>query len=79
MYEDEEIVVAILLWIWFALMVFVFAVVLGSASDEPSRAVVQCVDERMQTLEGTSGMWSNEQERAEMAEALEDFCKDVQK
>lgn len=79
MYEDEEIVVAFLLWIWFIFMVLILAVGLGSANSEPSRAVIQCVNERMETLEGAGEMWSGESERAEMAEALERFCEDVQR
>ena len=45
---------------------------------EPSLAVVQCVDSRMEILSEVDGMWSGESERAEMAEALEDFCQEVQ-
>lgn len=78
MYDDEfEFFGFFMLWLIFVIVIGLLVGLIVNASDEPSRAVMQCVETRMQTLEGLD-MWSGESERAEMAAALENFCEAVQ-
>lgn len=78
MYDDDGFAVFLLFYVLIVGVVFSIIFWGVTSDNEPSRSVVQCVDTRMETLEGVGGMWSGESERAEMAEALERFCEDVQ-
>lgn len=78
MYDDDGFFVFLFFYVLTIGAILTIIFVGATSPDEPSRAVVQCVETRMETLEGVGGMWSGESERAEMAAALEDFCEAVQ-
>lgn len=77
MYDDDGFAAFLILYIMIVGVVFGIIFWGATRDNEPSRAVVQCVETRMETLEGLD-MWSGESERAEMAAALENFCEAVQ-